>query len=64
MRAKVRRQVELTSLYDDLAKAASAHPGAQLRQPGPGRARAGPGRTKGTDLYVFERLHFASAAAP
>ena len=47
--AKVRRQVELTSLYDDLAKASrDPHPGAQLRHgAGLGRAGAGPGHARG-----------------
>ena len=62
--AKVRRQVELTSLYDDLAKA-SRDPHTRVLSFATEPASAGLaldlGMPEGTDLYVFERLRFAGA---
>ena len=62
--AKVRRQVELTSLYDDLAK---AHRDPSTRvlsfavEPVPDALAAELGIPAGTDIYVIERLRYADA---
>jgi DNA-binding GntR family transcriptional regulator len=60
--AKVRRQVELTSLYDDLAKASRA-PYTRVtsfaREPAPDALALELGIPDGTDVYVFERLRYA-----
>ncbi len=58
--AKVRRQVELTSLYDDLAKAQprSAHAGAQLR----GRDRL-PTRSRSSSASPRERRSTSSSGS-
>jgi len=62
--AKVRRQVELTSLYDDLAKN-SRNPRTQVLsfaiEPAPGAIALELGIAAGTDVYVFERLRYADA---
>ena len=62
--AKVRRQVELTSLYDDLAKT-SRNPRTQVIsfavEPAPDAIALELGIAAGTDVYVFERLRFADA---
>ena len=60
--AKVRRQVELTSLYDDLAKASRAPSTRVLsfeREPLPDDLAPDLGLPPGTDVYVFERLRYA-----
>lgn len=60
--AKVRRQVGLTSLYDDLAKT-SRRPRTELLsftvEPAPGALCAELGIEEGTEVYVFERLRYA-----
>ena len=60
--AKVRRQVELTSLYDDLAKTRRS-PRTQVISftvgPAPGEIAAELGLAAGTDVYAFERLRYA-----
>ena len=60
--AKVRRQVGLTSLYDDLAKT-SRSPRTQMLsfavQPASGALAVELGIGEGTDVYVFERLRYA-----
>jgi DNA-binding GntR family transcriptional regulator len=62
--AKVRRQVELTSLYDDLDKA-SRQPRTRVlsfaRQPATDALALELGLPDGTDLYVFERLRYADS---
>jgi DNA-binding GntR family transcriptional regulator len=62
--AKVRRQVELTSLYDDLAKT-RRDPYTQVLsfaiQPAPDALALELGIPEGTDVYVFERLRYAEA---
>ena len=62
--AKVRRQVELTSLYDDLAKT-RRNPGTKVLQfavePARDEIAAELGLAAGTDIYVFERLRSAEA---
>src|ERR1700759_2546702 len=60
--AKVRRQVELTSLYDDLAKAGRAPVTRVLsfeRQPLPEDLAPDLGLPAGSEVYVFERLRSA-----
>jgi DNA-binding GntR family transcriptional regulator len=60
--AKVRRQVGLTSLYDDLAKTSRA-PRTQLLsfavKPASGALSVELGIEEETDVYVFERLRYA-----
>jgi DNA-binding GntR family transcriptional regulator len=60
--AKVRRQVELTSLFDDLAKT-RRNPRTQVISfsvlPVPDEVAAELGLAPGTDVYVFERLRYA-----
>lgn len=60
--AKVRRQVGLTSLYDDLAKT-SRSPRTQVLsfavEPAPDALAVELGIKEGTDVYVFERLRYA-----
>jgi DNA-binding GntR family transcriptional regulator len=60
--AKVRRQVELTSLYDDLAKT-RRNPRTQLLsfavEPALEAIALELGITTGTDVYTFERLRYA-----
>jgi len=62
--AKVQRQVELTSLYDDLAK---AHRDPHTRvlsfatEPAPDALALELGLPEGTKVYVFERLRYAGA---
>jgi DNA-binding GntR family transcriptional regulator len=62
--AKVRRQVELTSLYDDLAKS-SRSPRTQVLsfavKAAPDEIAAELGLAAGTEVYVFERLRYAEA---
>jgi DNA-binding GntR family transcriptional regulator len=62
--AKVRRQVELTSLYDDLAKT-RRNPGTKVLrfaiEPACDEIAAELGLPAGTDIYVFERLRSAEA---
>jgi DNA-binding GntR family transcriptional regulator len=62
--AKVRRQVELTSLYDDLAKTRRG-PRTQVLsfavQPAPDEIAAELGLAAGTDVYAFERIRYAEA---
>ena len=62
--AKVRRQVELTSLYDDLAKT-RRDPQTQVlsftTEPTPEALALEMGIPAGTDVYVFERLRYAEA---
>jgi GntR family transcriptional regulator len=60
--AKVRRQVELTSLYDDLDKASRAPSTRVLsftREPLPEELAPDLGLPAGTDVYAFERLRHA-----
>jgi DNA-binding GntR family transcriptional regulator len=62
--AKVRRQVELTSLYDDLAKAQRGPSTRVLSfaiQPAPETLALELGIPGGTGIYVFERLRYADA---
>ena len=60
--AKVRRQVELTSLYDDLAKT-RRDPRTRVlsfaTQPAPDTLAVELGIPAGTPVYVFERLRYA-----
>jgi DNA-binding GntR family transcriptional regulator len=60
--AKVRRQIELTSLYDDLAKT-SRNPVTTVisfaRQPASGAAALDLGLPEGSEIYVFDRLRRA-----
>ncbi len=62
--AKVRRQVELTSLYDDLAKT-RRDPSTRVLsfavEPAPGSLAVELGIPEGTPVYVFERLRYAEA---
>jgi DNA-binding GntR family transcriptional regulator len=62
--AKVQRQVELTSLYDDLAKA-SRDPHTRVlsfaTEPAPDALALELGIPEGTAVYVFERLRCAGA---
>jgi DNA-binding GntR family transcriptional regulator len=62
--AKVRRQVELTSLYDDLAKTRRA-PGTKVLSfavgPADDTLAAELGIAAGTDVYVFERVRSAES---
>ena len=64
VQAKVRRQVELTSLYDDLARA-RRDPRTRVisfaTEPASGGLALELGLPAGTDLYVFERLRYAGA---
>src|SRR5260370_16942091 len=63
-RAKVKRQIELTSLYDDLAK---SHRDPSTRvvsfrtEPAPDDLALELGIPEGTEVYVFERLRYADA---
>jgi DNA-binding GntR family transcriptional regulator len=60
--AKVRRQVELTSLFDDLAKT-RRNPRTEVLsfavKPVPGQIATELGLALGTDVYVFERIRYA-----
>jgi DNA-binding GntR family transcriptional regulator len=60
--AKVRRQVGLTSLFDDLAKS-SRNPQTKVLsltvEPASGALAVELGIGEGTDVYVFERLRYA-----
>lgn len=60
--AKVRRQIELTSLYDDLAKT-SRDPSTTVvsfsRLPASGSVALDLGLAEGTEVYAFERLRCA-----
>jgi DNA-binding GntR family transcriptional regulator len=60
--AKVRRQVELTSLYDDLAKT-RRDPGTRVLsfaiEPTPETLALELGIPDGTDVYIIERLRYA-----
>jgi DNA-binding GntR family transcriptional regulator len=62
--AKVTREVELTSLYDDLAKT-RRDPSTTVvsfgTEPAPDALAAELGLAAGTPVYVFERLRFAGA---
>ncbi len=62
--AKVRRKVELTSLYDDLSKA-SREPRTEVlsfeRKPATGGVALELGVPEGTEIYAFERLRYADA---
>ena len=62
--AKVTREVELTSLYDDLAKT-GRDPSTMVVsfsiEPAPDALAAEFGLAAGTPVYVFERLRFAGA---
>ena len=62
--AKVTREVELTSLYDDLAKT-GRDPSTTVvsfrAEPAPDALAAELGLAAGTPVYVFERLRFAGA---
>jgi DNA-binding GntR family transcriptional regulator len=64
VQAKVTREVELTSLYDDLAKT-GRDPSTTVvsfsTEPAPDALAAGLGLAAGTPVYVFERLRFAGA---
>jgi len=64
MQAKVRRQVELTSLYDDLDKTGRT-PGTRVLsfavEPVPDTVAHELGVAEGTAVYVFERLRYAEA---
>jgi GntR family transcriptional regulator len=62
--AKVTREVELTSLYDDLAKTGRAPSTTVVSfgtEPAPDALAAELGLAAGTPVYVFERLRFAGA---
>jgi DNA-binding GntR family transcriptional regulator len=62
--AKVRRKIELTSLYDDLAKTRRDPQTRVLSfatQPASDVLAVEMGLPEGTDVYVFERLRFAEA---
>lgn len=60
--AKVKRQIELTSLYDDLAKTAR-HPYTRVTSfaviPAPSTLAVELGIAEGTDVYAFDRLRYA-----
>ncbi len=62
VQAKVTRKVELTSLYDDLAKT-SRDPSTRVTsfrtEPAPETVAATLGIAAGTPVYVFERLRYA-----
>lgn len=62
--AKVRRQIELTSLFDDLAKA-RREPSTRVLgftvEPAPDALAVELGLPAGTDIYVIERLRYADA---
>ena len=64
VRAKVTREVELTSLYDDLAKT-GRDPSTTVvsfgTEPAPDEVAAGLGIAAGTPVYVFERVRYAGA---
>ena len=64
VQAKVTRDVELTSLYDDLAKT-GRNPSTTVvsfgTEPAPDALAAELGLAAGTPVYVFERLRFAGA---
>jgi DNA-binding GntR family transcriptional regulator len=64
VQAKVTREVELTSLYDDLAKT-GRDPSTTVvsfsTEPAPDALAAALGLAAGTPVYVFERLRFAGA---
>jgi len=64
VQAKVTREVELTSLYDDLAKT-GRDPSTTVvsfsTEPAPDALAAELGLAAGTPVYVFERLRFADA---
>ena len=64
VQAKVTREVELTSLYDDLAKT-GRNPSTTVvsfgTEPAPDALAAELGLVGGTPVYVFERLRFAGA---
>ena len=64
VQAKVTREVELTSLYDDLAKT-GRDPSTTVvsfsTEPAPEALAAELGLAAGTPVYVFERLRFAGA---
>jgi len=64
VQAKVTREVELTSLYDDLAKT-GRNPSTTVvsfsTEPAPDALAAELGLAAGTPVYVFERLRFAGA---
>jgi GntR family transcriptional regulator len=64
VQAKVTREVELTSLYDDLAKS-GRDPSTTVvsfgTEPAPDALAAELGLSAGTPVYVFERLRFAGA---
>ena len=61
---KVQRQIELTSLYDDLAKT-RRNPHTRVlsftSQPAPDALALELGIPEGTEVYVFERLRYADA---
>ena len=64
VQAKVTREVELTSLYDDLAKTGQDPSTTVLSfrtEPAPDALAAELGLAAGTPVYVFERLRFAGA---
>jgi GntR family transcriptional regulator len=64
VQAKVTREVELTSLYDDLAKTGRDPSTTVLSfgtEPAPDALAAELGLAAGTPVYVFERLRFAGA---
>jgi DNA-binding GntR family transcriptional regulator len=62
--AKITREVELTSLYDDLAKTGRT-PATKVvsfrTEPAPDAVAAALGIAPGTPVYVFERLRYADA---
>ena len=62
--AKVQRQIELTSLYDDLASS-SRQPRTEIisfaTQPAPDSLALDLGIPEGTEVYVFERLRCADS---
>ena len=64
VQAKVTREVELTSLYDDLAKT-GRDPSTTVvsfsTEPAPDALAAELGLVAGTPVYVFERLRYAGA---
>ena len=64
VQAKVTREVELTSLYDDLAKT-GRDPSTTVvsfsTEPAPDALAAELGLAAGTPVYVFERLRFAGS---
>ncbi len=64
VQAKVTREVELTSLYDDLAKT-GRDPSTTVvsfsTEPAPDALAAELGLAAGTPVYVFERLRYAGA---